>query len=693
MIQSQELKRRHLLLVVEDQEINRDLLGLILEDEYDVLYAENGAEGMKLIRENQDKLSMILLDLMMPVMDGFEVMEQVREDERLSRIPIIVMTADQEAELKALQAGALDFIAKPFDVHEIIKARVSRIIELSDGRQLIQSAERDPLTGLYTRGFFFEYAERIFRFHPDIHMDAMVLNIDQFHSVNELNGREFGDRVLCLLADEINRFLKETKGLASRTEADWFNIYCLHREQKDYHLILQRFQQRLMTLSDHASIRLRIGVCPWKQGMEPTVMFDRARVACNMIRGNFKTQFKVFDEEIRERELHQQMLLRDLQAAIDEEQFTVYYQPKYNIQANPPQLVSAEALIRWKHPELGMIPPGEFIPLFEEKGLIYIVDNFVWRKAAEQVARWRDELGIVLPVSVNLSRTDHFDSKLEANLEELLHKNALSAKDVKLEVTESAYTDNAKELVEVIERLRMTGFEIEMDDFGSGYSSLNMLSSLPIDVLKMDMKFIRNVDRDSREFHMVELILDIAAFMKVPVVAEGVETEEQMKMLRAAGCEIVQGFYFSKPLPAEEFKELIKKEINLNRGKKSMTIEELYGMIDGNYERALQIMRKDKMINKYLMKLAGSGVYEGLMQAAETMDPAPMFESAHAMKGVCSNLGLDKLADIVSEVTEEFRPGAARSFSDEEVRQKLDTVGELYTRTLDGIRQYEENNQ
>ncbi len=568
MIQSQELKRRHLVLVVEDQEINRDLLGMILDDDYDVIFAENGAEGMKLIRENADRLSIILLDLIMPVMDGFEVLRQVKGDEALKHIPVIVLTAEKDAELRALQAGAADFITKPFDIHEIILARVARIIELSEGRQLIHAAERDPLTRLYNRGFFFEYAERVFRYHPEIHMDAMVLNIDQFHAINELNGREFGDKALCLLADEMRVFLSETKGLASRIEADRFDLYCLHREDQDYHSILQRFQTKLNTLSDHANVRLRMGVTPWAEGVEPTVMFDRAQVACNMVRGDYTTQLKVFDESIRQQELHQQRLLSDLQAAVEEEQFVIYYQPKYDIQCDPPRLASAEALVRWNHPEMGMIPPGEFIPLFETNGVIYIVDSFVWKKAAAQIAKWREELGFMLPVSVNLSRTDIFDPKLEANLADLLQINALSTREMKLEVTESAYTDNAKELISVIERLRRTGFEIEMDDFGSGYSSLNMLSSLPLDVLKMDMKFMQNVHRSDREFRMVELILDIASFLDVPVVAEGVETEEQVNMLRKAGCELVQGYYFSRPLPAEEFEKLILKEKSINRGGK-----------------------------------------------------------------------------------------------------------------------------
>jgi EAL domain-containing protein (putative c-di-GMP-specific phosphodiesterase class I) len=264
-------------------------------------------------------------------------------------------------------------------------------------------------------------------------------------------------------------------------------------------------------------------------------------------------------------EMYQQRLLNDLSRAIEEKQFVVYYQPKYDIQSEPPRLTSAEALVRWRHPELGMISPGDFIPLFENNGVINQVDSYVWAVAARQIAEWRDKLGYTLPLSVNLSRTEIFDPKLESYLDALLAENSLTSGDLKLEVTESAYTDNAAEMIDIVGELRKTGYEIEMDDFGSGYSSLNMLSSMPIDVLKMDMKFIRNVEEDVRNFRMIELILDIAKFLEVPVVAEGVETEEQMKMLKDAKCALVQGYYFSRPLPPQEFEELILREIKTER--------------------------------------------------------------------------------------------------------------------------------
>ena len=563
MIRSKQIKNPQLVLVVDDQEINRDVLGMILEDYYDIVYAENGKEALEIINEYREKLSVILLDLMMPVMDGFTVLEKVKNDEQLNHIPIIVLTAEKSAELRALQMGAADFITKPFDMHEVILARVSRIIELSEGRKLISAAEHDHLTMLYNKNFFFEYANRIHHYHPEWHMDAVVINIDQFHTINALNGFEFGDNVLRILGNEIRSFLAETEGIASRFEADRFDIYCI--QQPDYQVVLDRFQNKLNELSETANIRLRMGVKPWNEDVEPVVLFDCARTACNKVRGDNMTHLMIYDEDMRMREMLGQRLMNDLHQAVDEHQFTVYYQPKYNIQVDPPRLTSAEALIRWKHPELGMISPADFIPLFEGNGQIRIVDNFVWAEAAHQIAEWKEKYDITIPVSVNLSRVDVFDPSLEDRLRHLIVDNSLDFKDMKLEVTESAYTENGEQLISLISHLREIGFEIEMDDFGSGYSSLNMLSSMPIDILKMDMKFIRNIEHSETDFRLVKLVLDIARYLDVPVIAEGVENENQLKMLKDAGCDIVQGFYFSRPVPPDIFEKYIAEELELRK--------------------------------------------------------------------------------------------------------------------------------
>lgn len=563
MIETKQIERPKLILIADDIELNRDALEVVLDGQYDLLFAENGKEALEIMRMHREDLSMLILDLNMPVMNGYEVMERLREDELLQHIPVIVLTADKSAELQALQMGAADFITKPFDIPEIIQTRVSRILELSEGKKLISAAERDRITGLYSRNFFYEYANRLFQYHTEMHMDAAVLNIEQFHSVNAVNGREFGDSVLKRIGEEIRAFISGTQGIASRVEADRFDLYCLH--QPDYRAVLNRIQEAVNRHSPNVSIHLRMGVMPWREGVEPVLMLDRAQAACNMVRGNYQNPLMIYNEEMQAQELMNRRLLNDLNSAVSEHQLQVYYQPKYDIQCDPPRLSSAEALIRWKHPELGMVSPGQFVPLFEGNGLISRVDHYVWEEAARQVREWKDRYGFVFPVSVNLSRADVFDPALVDRLIRLIEENHLDYKDIKLEVTESAYTDKASTVLETIHRLRELGFEIEMDDFGSGYSSLNMLSDMPIDVLKMDMKFVRNIETSDTDMRLVKLILDIARYLGVKVVAEGVETEGQLRLLKDVGCDLIQGFYFSRPVPPEEFEKLIEKEIATER--------------------------------------------------------------------------------------------------------------------------------
>ncbi len=431
-------------------------------------------------------------------------------------------------------------------------------------RRLISATETDGLTGLYNRDFFFEYANRMYREHPDVPMDAIVLNIERFHSVNALNGREFGDRVLRALGSEVHAIADASGGIAGRFGADRFDIYCRHTDA--YQAIFDRLQGKLNDMAPNASIRLRMGVMPWQAKVEPEQQFDMARTACSMARGHYKAHLIVFDEKVREREIFEQRLLNDLRRAMDDGEFEVYYQPKFDIQREPPGLVGAEALIRWRHPELGMIPPDDFVPLFERNGQISMVDKYVWAEAARQIARWREKYGVTIPVSVNLSRVDVFDPSLEDTLDGILKANALDHSLFKLEVTESAYTENAGQVIRVVESLREKGYEVEMDDFGTGYSSLNMLSAMPVDVLKMDRAFIRNIEHDEKDIQLVALILDIARNLKIPVVAEGVETQGQLRLLKDLGCAMVQGYYFSRPLHPSDFENLyvrnMKPDVN-----------------------------------------------------------------------------------------------------------------------------------
>ncbi|MCR4814403.1 MAG: EAL domain-containing protein [Lachnospiraceae bacterium] len=315
-------------------------------------------------------------------------------------------------------------------------------------------------------------------------------------------------------------------------------------------------------------------------------------LACNSINGVFNRHIAYYDDAIIQKEQYEEKLVHDLERALEQKQLVVYYQPKYNIRGEKPVLSSAEALIRWSHPELGMISPGVFIPLFENNGLICKVDRYVWKEAALQVAEWKKKYHKTIPVSVNVSRVDMLNKELPTEMMEIVNEAGIEPKDFYLEVTESAYTENQADVLIIVEKLRRLGFVIEMDDFGTGYSSLNMLTSLPFDILKLDMVFVRRIHLDEKALRIVVFILEIAEYLKVKVIAEdGVK--------RCAGNE---AFYL----------KLVPKALE-----------------EGKYtELANQIGEKN-------------------FEAA--------FETAHALKGVLANLSITPLYDVICEITELLR--------------------------------------
>ncbi len=560
MLRNDQVKRR--VLVVDDEMINREILGNILHADYDVVYAGNGQQAIDILKSDSGSFSLILLDLLMPVLSGARVLDICRSDPELSGIPIIVMTQEEEAEVTSIRAGADDFIKKPYNMPEVILARCERIIDLYEKKNLIDSAQADPLTGLYSNDFFFEYI-RQFEQYNDAPMDAIVMDIEHFHLINEIYGRGEGDRILKKIAHLIGDELKDSFGIACRCSADTFYIY--HSCSEDYSAFTERMIMEMGSVSlSPARIRIRIGINKNVDKSDTCEQwFDHAKLACDGLRRDYTRQVAYYDSALHDRQIYHERLIQDIDSSIENNDFVVFYQPKYGISGDRPVLRSAEALIRWKHPTLGMISPGDFIPLFESNGLVQKLDRFVWEEAASQIAKWKKQYDFTLPVSVNVSRIDIYDPDLEGRLQAILEKNDLISSELLLEITESAYSDNASRLIEVVNELRKKGFKIEMDDFGSGYSSLNMLTTIPIDVLKMDMQFVRYMLKDEKSLKLCELVMDISRFLNVPVVAEGVEEQAQYDMLKSMGCQIIQGYYFSKPLPAEEFNALIEKEVAL----------------------------------------------------------------------------------------------------------------------------------
>ena len=553
-------KRR--ILAIEDEKINLGILTAILEDQYEVIPAMTGAEAMAAIDANRETLSLILLDLNLPDVHGMDILRQVRSDPELNRIPVIVMTADTESEVESLAFGAIDFIPKPYPSPKVILARVLRTIELCEDRDLIRSTERDELTGLYNWEYFHRYAGRYDQYDPNRAMDALVVDINHFHTLNERFGRGFGDEVLRSVGQKLRETFSGESGLVCRREADTFFVYC--SGGRDYPEVLNGLSEGL-----DSRIRLRMGVYPEAdKAIDLERRMDRAKMAANTVRGSFTRSVGLYDQKMHEQELFAEQLLDEFPAAIADGQFRVFFQPKFNIRGEEPVLCSAEALVRWQHPRLGMVGPGVFIPLFEENGLICQLDHYVWRETARQIREWKDRLGIAVPVSVNVSRVDTVDTNLVKDLKSLVGEFGLSPEELLLEITESAYTRDSGRVIGMVNDLRATGFRIEMDDFGSGYSSLNMISELPVDAIKLDMMFIRNAFGEGKNTRIISVVLDIAAMLGVPTIAEGVETAEQLNALREMGCDIVQGYYFSRPVPAPEFEPFLmaRKEMSGRTG-------------------------------------------------------------------------------------------------------------------------------
>ena len=552
-------KKRSVLLV-EDEPINQEMMKAILGDVYDVVVAGSGEEAMRVLCAAHETLSIVLLDLNLPGVSGIDLLRRIKADPAYLRLPVIVMTADGEAEVECLTLGAIDFIPKPYPQPKVILARIRRTIELSEDRVILHGTERDHLTGLYNQEFFYLYAAQLDQYYKDAPTDAVVLNVTRFHVINDRYGKSYGDKVLQRIAEKALKTVQTAGGIVSRREADTFMIYCPHRE--DYSSLLEDLSASAVAEDGgEARVKLRIGVySDVDKDLDVERRFDRAKMAADAVKENLAKPIGFYDHTMHEDEMLSEQLVDDFGTAIREKQFAVYFQPKFDVRRETPVLCSAEALVRWKHPTLGMVSPGRFIPLFEKNGLIQALDLYVWKETAAKIKEWKERLGVSLPVSVNVSRVDLYDPALTETLSLIVRDNGLTREDLLLEITESAYTDNAEQIVEGVRDLRRAGFRIEMDDFGTGYSSLSMLSSMPIDALKLDMLFIRNAFVEKKGAKLLEVMIRLAKSFDLKTVAEGVETAEQMSALKEMGCDVIQGYYFSRPLPADEFERFITEK-------------------------------------------------------------------------------------------------------------------------------------
>lgn len=543
------------VLIAEDEVINQQILSMILERDYDILLAGDGQNALDVLKNQHKEISLVLLDLMMPVMDGFEVLRRIEDDPALKRIPVIVLTSDKSAEIESLKLGAQDFIVKPYDMPEVILARIKRSIMLAEETNLIVSTQKDTLTGLFTKKYFYEYIHEFDVLNGEEAMDAVAVNIKRFQLFNDMYGHDVGDRLLINAGSALKDLTKTNAGIVARVGGDTFFLYI--SSQEDYAFLLDKVLiPAVKALGDDIDAEFRIGINKFANKDDSIEKrFDHAVRASQEDKHSFKSTIIYYDEQMHNKEIYHDKLLHHYDKALKNHEFKLFLQPKFDIQGDQPLLTSAEALVRWAHPEYGMISPGVFIPLFEENGLIRKLDYFIWNEAAKAIKKWETDYGVSLPISINVSRIDLLDEDLLKHLVEIIDGNQIDIKNIFLEITESAYSDEPDLIVKKVTELSEKGFLIEMDDFGSGYSSLGMVTSLPVNVLKIDMAFVRQMLTSPKDKKMVEIIIEIANYLKLKTIAEGVENEEQLETLKQMGCGVVQGFYLSKPLSLDEFTE------------------------------------------------------------------------------------------------------------------------------------------
>lgn len=388
-----------------------------------------------------------------------------------------------------------------------------------------------------------------------------VFDVKDFKLINDLWGYEKGDEYLRFVGKKLEEFALAFE-FACRCENDVFAVIVKNCSIAECETLMQDLFGELRHLpgNDNYHVQFSCGVVQQEGNYDsPFMMFDCAKIAKSNAKKSQTTNIMIYDEVIKKEMIRRQQLKDDLQDALDNEEFIVYLQPKYNLKDDT--LAGAEALIRWNYKHQEFLPPGAFVPIFEEDGSIGLIDQFVLRKVSEKFKEWMEEGYELLPISVNVSRVQLTNRNLVKNIADTVKEQNVPFHYIDLELTESAAFDNMGYLLDTMGEIERTGFKLSMDDFGTGYSSLGLLRQMPLDILKLDKSFVDGyVDETcEKERLMICDIINMAHHMGITVLAEGVETKAQRDMLRDAGCEIVQGYYYSRPIPIEEYEKLLHK--------------------------------------------------------------------------------------------------------------------------------------
>ena len=548
------------ILIIDDEATSRKLISHTLEGAgYECCLAEDGVIGIQ--RANEFQPDLIICDVMMPNMNGHQVLREIQKNGDLIHVPFVFLSANCTAEdiRKGMNLGADDYLSKPMKPDDLLQTVASRLkrkailqgIRDQEDQEKEKRLIQDAVTGLR---FFMPILNKVESELQGKNFGILLIKIDQFRDVNHAFGPIGGDLVLKEVSNRIGKVIKHTK-LFFRADSGSFVIlfdavapekeietYSAHIRSSMMASISYNAHDLYLTLSMGMSVRV-------DQDKKLKEVLDEAQLALRNVRLGGGNSVALFDQSMREALLDGFTIESGLRQAIKNQEFVAYYQPKIDIKSE--RTVGFEALMRWQHPNFGIIPPVQFIPVAERSG--YIVDMGAWilKDAAKQAVEWNKGRKHKFSMAVNVSGRQMEQAQFVKTVREVLEETKIQPQLLTLEITEGLLIRDVKEMIHRLKELKDLGVLVAIDDFGTGYSSLKYLKDFPVDILKIDRSFIQGLNTESGR-RIVEMVLDMARKLKLKVVAEGVETSEQLEQLRKLKCESCQGFYFSKPLPANE---------------------------------------------------------------------------------------------------------------------------------------------
>ena len=414
-------------------------------------------------------------------------------------------------------------------------------------------ATHDKLTGLFTKEHLFNAIRSNLDNKKDIDYSIAYFDIKDFKMVNDIFGKDVGDNVLVRVANWIREDARDN-WIYGRIGGDAFGI-CFPTNQVRLPLIedkLAKFVISNGTIDQH--ILMHVGIFRVNDpSIDVSIMFDRAHLAQTSIKNEYNTHIAIYDDKMRDQVLWGQKISTELSDAIKQRQIVPYLQP---IVDNEGVIIGAEALVRWIHPKEGFLPPFTFIPIFEKNGMIADVDKYIWRCACEILSSWTDEKAKLF-ISVNISPKDFYFMDVYAEIKNLVDEFGIVPARLRIEITETVMMTDAESRMAIVSKFRDSGFIVEMDDFGSGYSSLNQLKDMPLDVLKIDMKFLSKAQDNNKAETILRNILRLSNDLGLFSLTEGVETKDQYKKLNEMGCNLFQGYYFAKPMSVTDYEKLL----------------------------------------------------------------------------------------------------------------------------------------